>query len=420
MKKTGKFLGTFLIAGYVLLSSCTEDLLNMTSPNNPGNNTKTPYLTLVVDSDNDFFDYKNDTIKGNKGESRWWGLHDFYNVQKNNPDSALIIKTLGYNLPDSLRCSSFRIGIAKMEDFNNLVNLEPHKDWYDYKDKESFFDGFLPNNGWDDALNWFYVVYGECYLHMQQDNFPSSKNSFHISKIEQIPSENKIWIEGTFTASLTNPYSNNSEVLNIQKGEFGDYIYYEQPESTYDVYKPAFSVFKTDTHKYFLSFCTRGSTDYLTNPDTVMLVQKPVKIENSYNGSYNAFFNGDGDTLKYNFPPIRYSRGTYYERRGDRDIAILNDSIEVGDKWTARSASEKYNSNSISFEVISKGTHHIASKIYDDVYLVKEIEKSWRENSDEMISYHYYSKTHGIVKRDIDTYVSNYYCNAVFEKLMCK
>jgi hypothetical protein len=167
---------------------------------------------------------------------------------------------------------------------------------------------------------------------------------------------------------------------------------------------------------------------YYGNPDQWPVNVLDLKVVEGIelNGKlYSAFFDNNSNPkptniisddlgmLAYNFLPIRYEDGNYYEYRG-KDVLILKDNIKQGDSWI-----EIFHENEIettySFEVISiHSTFSEHGILYDDVYEIMETISFPDNGSDDFISHHYYNKEIGIIKRVVPAYQSGAYLETTF------
>ncbi len=158
-----------------------------------------------------------------------------------------------------------------------------------------------------------------------------------------------------------------------------------------------------------------------------LVMENLVSNEKNYSAFYYdetfehpSYFN-DGGELIFNFLPIRKENNNYFELRyGEQDVLILKDGIQVGDSWESIVPSQDGSSlNITNFEVVDKiDALEIAGQIFSNVFKVKETLTSDFSPSDEIISYHYYNTTHGIVKREIPTYVSGTYGPITFNRII--
>lgn len=132
-------------------------------------------------------------------------------------------------------------------------------------------------------------------------------------------------------------------------------------------------------------------------------------------GSKSSF--GDDSILDYNFLPIRYERGLYYEYRCTNEVVILKDKLKQGDTWT----SEFQCGDEIityTFEVVEKHeTYNEFGVEYADVFQVREIAHTDKPGSSGAISMHYYNKEKGIVRREMPMYVSGTFGPMFFNRI---
>ena len=126
----------------------------------------------------------------------------------------------------------------------------------------------------------------------------------------------------------------------------------------------------------------------------------------------------DGE-LDFNFLPVRYENGNYYEYRGgDKEVLILKDKIKTGDSWK-ETFDENEDLITYTFEVVAIfSTFYEFGIEYKDVYKIKEtFETNNTEKNRSPSSYHYYNKENGLIRREIPTYQSGTYGPITFNRV---
>ena len=140
----------------------------------------------------------------------------------------------------------------------------------------------------------------------------------------------------------------------------------------------------------------------------------------SYSGGTKPAFtySHNDDILEYNFLPIRYEDGNYYELRGNHELIILKDNIKVGDSWSSDFHLENDEViTTFSFKVLEKYAVYEEFGIkYNDVFVLQET-LSGSNTSNELVSLHYYNYKNGIIRREIPMYVSGTYGPITFNRI---
>ncbi len=199
---------------------------------------------------------------------------------------------------------------------------------------------------------------------------------------------------------------------------------------------PEFPITKSGTLNFEYNF------DY-TNPtpppsDTLQL--KTIQNVNINIASYTAFYylNDTSDfyihdkktgRITYNFLPVRYEDGNYYEIIenypfiGKREVLVLKDDLTVGEIWSDTIYSERDDETTVYlFEVQDKlATYSPGQFTFQDVYKIRQLIKSPDSNtnpSDDAISFHYYNKDFGIIRKEIPPYQSGTYGTVIFNRLI--
>lgn len=124
------------------------------------------------------------------------------------------------------------------------------------------------------------------------------------------------------------------------------------------------------------------------------------------------------EMLNYNFLPVRYQGGRYFEYRESFEIVILKDNIKKGDTWF----SVFHNGSCLftyTFKVLDKfSTFNAGGSVYKNVFKIQETIHSKRIGcSDDLTSYHYYNMTNGIIRREIPVYQSGTYVGINFDRV---
>ncbi|MEM7368043.1 MAG: hypothetical protein AAF587_05540 [Bacteroidota bacterium] len=193
-----------------------------------------------------------------------------------------------------------------------------------------------------------------------------------------------------------------------------------------------FRLFDNETLVFDYYFDFGQSTDPSSNYTMAIRLQDGVEVEG---GVYHAFFDqnsnpvpnfilGEDNQLIYNLLPIRYEDGNYFEYRGQtltderKEVLILKNNIQKGDSWEQRF--ERTDFEFIySFEVVEFfETYNGFGIEYDNVYKIKEsVFPSPLGAFDPYISYHYYNRDMGIVRREIPIYVSGAFSPVTFNRI---
>lgn len=155
---------------------------------------------------------------------------------------------------------------------------------------------------------------------------------------------------------------------------------------------------------------------------------------------YTAFFNAvdtvpsnfedkDSKRLIYNFLPVRYEDGNYYEvieysfPAENYEICMLKDNLSVGDRWESTIIRDGDNDTIIySFEVVDQFpefsvNHHN----YRNVTRIRQKVYAFNGSGiriDIYESYHFYNKDLGIIRREIPPYQSGTYGKVIFDRII--
>ena len=169
--------------------------------------------------------------------------------------------------------------------------------------------------------------------------------------------------------------------------------------------------------------------------DTLNLItKKNIEI---YHNFYTAFYYRDSSDLYihdretnriiYNFLPIRYEDGNYYEvieninELDNYEVLVLKDSISAGDKWETVSV-QRDDTLHFKLEVMEFMPKYTSrSYTFYDVYKLKQIitrvtESGYVVQND--VSFHYYNKKYGIIRKEIPPYQSGTYVTVIFDRLI--
>jgi len=137
-------------------------------------------------------------------------------------------------------------------------------------------------------------------------------------------------------------------------------------------------------------------------------------FSNSGNHTPSFDLSNNDDILDFNFLPIRYENGNYFELRSEGELIILKDNMNLGDNWE-HIIEIGEDTLTYTFEVVQVyDTYNANSYQYDNVFQVNETVESTSTGYDVSVSMHFYNKDFGIIRREIPQYVSGTYGPIVF------
>lgn len=190
----------------------------------------------------------------------------------------------------------------------------------------------------------------------------------------------------------------------------------EEPEPT-----DQFNLFKEENLKFEYSVEGSDNQEILN----LKIVERVERNNTLYYGFYD---NGsvpqpsftlhmENDVLGFNFLPLRYKNGNYYELRGDKELLILKDEIQKGDSWI-ETYDDFGHTSTHTFKVVALfpsfkefGTE------YKDVYRIQETKSSTNPGTNgDLVSYHYYNKLKGIIRREIPVHESGTFGSITFNR----
>ena len=121
--------------------------------------------------------------------------------------------------------------------------------------------------------------------------------------------------------------------------------------------------------------------------------------------------------LDFNFLPLQYKNGNYYELRGTNELLILKDDVQKGDSWT-ETYDDFGNLSTHTFLVVAVFPSFNEFGIeYKDVYKIQETKSSTNPGTNgDLISYHYYNKLKGIIRREIPVHESGTFGAITFNR----
>lgn len=132
-----------------------------------------------------------------------------------------------------------------------------------------------------------------------------------------------------------------------------------------------------------------------------------------------SLFNGDDSILIFNFLPIRYQDGQYFEYRYDHEVIILKDNVKKGDRWKTHFSNNDRSVTTHTFDVVEK--YAVYEKFGIQYYDVFQVRETWHNNSrnnyDDALTMHYYNKDRGIIRREMPVYVSGTYGAVIFNRI---
>lgn len=126
----------------------------------------------------------------------------------------------------------------------------------------------------------------------------------------------------------------------------------------------------------------------------------------------------DDDILDFNFLPIRYENGNYYEFRRYYELVVLKDDLRLGDSWEQSFEVRDGETITHKFKLIDiKAVYQAGSHQYENVFQIKEtIHANDSGTDDGITSMHFYSHSLGIIRREIPMYISGTYGPIVFNR----
>lgn len=264
---------------------------------------------------------------------------------------------------------------------------------------------------------------------------------------------NEIFIDGDFTnysITIQNEvgnaianYTGANSPLNINTTPFEDQLYFLSiqhqnlqnvslqtiitscnNEDEEIVLEPEFALFSNSIQKFEFYFEDTSFEPNNAN-ELELLIVEDVEIEDKlYTGfehldETNSFFvqpNQD-NILDYNFVPIRYEDGNYYELREQGEVVFLKDDMNVGDVWFMEFIDDQ-KTIIYTFELINIfEIYNELETTYEDVYQVKEVIDNSYLTIDNQTSMHYYNKEVGIIRREIAIYISSAYLPITFNRV---
>jgi len=141
------------------------------------------------------------------------------------------------------------------------------------------------------------------------------------------------------------------------------------------------------------------------------------------------FHDKDTKRLIYNFLPVRYEDGNYYEvieysLPADKyEICMLKDNLSVGDRWESTIIRDGDNDTLIySFEVVDQFPEFSVNQYnYRNVTRIRQEVYAFNGSGikiDIYESYHFYNKDFGIIRREIPPYQSGTYGKIIFDRII--
>jgi len=188
--------------------------------------------------------------------------------------------------------------------------------------------------------------------------------------------------------------------------------------------EPEFSLFANSIQKF--EFYFEDANFEPNNADELeLLIVENVEIEDKLYTSFEhldetkSFFiqpNQD-NILDYNFVPIRYEDGNYYELREQGEVIFLKDDMNVGDVWSMEFI-DNQKTIIYTFELVNIfEIYNELETTYEDVYQVKEVIDNSYLTIDNQVSMHYYNREVGIIRREIAIYISSAYLPITFNRI---
>ena len=190
--------------------------------------------------------------------------------------------------------------------------------------------------------------------------------------------------------------------------------------------EPQFQIFADQTLKYEYYYDYEGWGQWPVNVLQLQVIEGLRFNNKLYNGFSNSddskpdfdLSNGD-DVLDFNFLPIRYENGKYFELRGSKELIILKDNLRKDDTWEHNFRTDDEEIITYTFEVLEKHQVYKANKDeYQNVFQIKETFHTNNPGSNgDQISMHFYNRQMGIIRREIPVYVSGTYAPIVFNRI---
>lgn len=199
---------------------------------------------------------------------------------------------------------------------------------------------------------------------------------------------------------------------------------------------PAYPITRNQELEFEYYFDSENDNSF--SPDTIKI--KAIESVDINNKLYTVFYNDSNSSLHihdketyriiYNFLPVRYENGNYYQvidpplATGESDICILKDGIRKGDGWFFEVVLQEDDMTLIHiFEVsdeipIYTTGHYIYNNVFKIRQLIQFIDNTNGNVVQEYISYHYYNKEFGIVRKEIPPYLSGTFGLIIFNRII--
>jgi hypothetical protein len=139
--------------------------------------------------------------------------------------------------------------------------------------------------------------------------------------------------------------------------------------------------------------------------------------------------NNETKRIIYNFLPLRYEKGNYYETIESyyiydvNEVCILKDNMAIGDSWfTTRIGKSDMDTLNYKIEITDIIPEFSTREYnYKNVFKIKQTisaisSKGVLVNTD--VSYHFYNKDYGIIRKEIPPIQSGTYSRVIFDRII--